>query len=155
MGIVELNFYNKSIRRPDRWLASRCQAERDEGRKSIVFIRQTGKRDIQSHVAQILQDNGLRVGVLSSSVEPRRRVAWIKKHIGSIDVLITNARLVKVGLNLRMFATAVFYEIEWSLLILWQAMRRVHTLVQIVVDGSDALAVGCFPDGLLLLVNFL
>jgi len=110
----------------DRWLASRCQAERDEGRKSIVFIRQTGKRDIQPHVAQILQDNGLRVGVLSPSVEPRRRVAWIEKHIGDIDVLITNARLVKVGLNLRMFATAVFYEIEWSLPILWQAMRRVY-----------------------------
>jgi hypothetical protein len=110
----------------DRWLASRCQAERDEGRKSIVFIRQTGKRDIQPHVAQILQDSGLRVGVLSPSVEPRRRVAWIEKHIGNMDVLITNARLVKVGLNLRMLSTAIFYELEWSLAILWQAMRRIY-----------------------------
>jgi hypothetical protein len=30
------------------------------------------------------------------------------------------------GLNLRRFATAVFYEIEWSLPILWQALRRVY-----------------------------
>ena len=41
-------------------------------------------------------------------------------------MLVTNARLVKVGLNLRMFSTAIFYEIEWSLPILWQAMRRVY-----------------------------
>ena len=110
----------------DRWLANRCQAERDEGRKALVFIRQTGKRDIQPHVAQVLQDSGLRVGVLSPSIEPRRRVAWIEQQAPKLDVLLTNAKLVKVGLNLRMFATAVFLEIEWSLAVLWQAMRRVY-----------------------------
>ena len=109
----------------DRWLVSRCQAERDEGRKSIVFVRQTGGRDIQPHIARVLQEHGLRAGVLSPTVEPRRRVDWIERHIDAIDVLLTNARLVKVGLNLRMFATAIFYEIEWSLPVLWQAMRRV------------------------------
>ncbi len=110
----------------DEWLASRCLAERQEGRKVIVFIRQTGKRDIQPHVAQVLQEHGLRVAVLSPSVDPRRRVAWIEKHIPGMDVLLTNARLVRVGLNLRMFATAIFAEVEWSLATLWQAMRRVY-----------------------------
>jgi hypothetical protein len=110
----------------DRWLAARCLAERDEGRKSIVFIRQTGKRDVQPHIAKILQESGLRVGVLSPSIEPRRRMAWLERHAPHLDVLLTNARLVKVGLNLRMFSTEIFYEIEWSLAILWQAMRRVY-----------------------------
>jgi len=110
----------------DEWLVERCLAERAEGRKVLVFVRQTGKRDIQPHIAEILRSHGLRVGVLSPSVSPRRRVAWITKHAPNLDVLLTNARLVKVGLNLRMFATAVFYEIEWSLSILWQAMRRVY-----------------------------
>jgi SNF2 family DNA or RNA helicase len=53
-------------------------------------------------------------------------LAWIQKHEPHLDVLLTNARLVKVGLNLRMFNTAIFYEIEWSLAILWQAIRRVY-----------------------------
>jgi hypothetical protein len=110
----------------DLWLAERCLAERREGRKSLVFVRQTGKRDIQPHLVEILKEHGLRVGVLSPSVSPRRRVAWIQRHAPAIDVLLTNARLVKVGLNLRMFSTAVFYEFEWSLAILWQAMRRVY-----------------------------
>ena len=73
-----------------------------------------------------LMEHGLRVGVLSPSVSPRRRVAWIQRHAPAIDVLLTNARLVKVGLNLRMFATGIFFEFEWSLAILWQAMRRVY-----------------------------
>ncbi len=110
----------------DLWLAERCLAERREGRKVLVFVRQTGKRDVQPHVARVLQDHGLRVDVLSPAINPRGRVAWIQKHAPAIDVLLTNARLVKVGLNLRMFSTAIFYEIEWSLAILWQAMRRVY-----------------------------
>jgi hypothetical protein len=110
----------------DLWLAERCLAERRAGRKSLVFIRQTGKRDVQPHVAEVLQEHGLRVDVLSPSVSPRSRVGWIQKQAPHLDVLLTNARLVKVGLNLRMFSTAIFYEIEWSLAILWQAMRRVY-----------------------------
>jgi hypothetical protein len=110
----------------DLWLAERCLAERREGRKSLVFVRQTGKRDIQPHLVETLKEYGLRVGVLTPSIRPRSRVAWIQRHAPAFDVLLTNARLVKVGLNLRMFATAVFYEFEWSLAILWQAMRRVY-----------------------------
>lgn len=110
----------------DLWLAERCLAERREGRKTLVFVRQTGKRDVQPHVAQVLHEHGLRVNVLTPGINPRNRVAWIQKHAPNIDVLLTNARLVKVGLNLRMFSTAIFYEIEWSLAILWQAMRRVY-----------------------------
>ena len=110
----------------DLWLAERCLAERRLGRKTLVYLRQTGKRDVQPHVAEVLQAHGLRVGVLSPSIAPRGRVAWIQRQAPQIDVLLTNARLVKVGLNLRMFATAIFFEIEWSLAILWQAMRRVY-----------------------------
>jgi SAM-dependent methyltransferase len=110
----------------DLWLTERCLAERRAGRRSLVFVRQTGKRDLQPHVAEVLQEHGLRVGVLSPSVAPRSRVGWIRKRAPHLDVLLTNARLVNVGLNLRMFNTAIFYEIEWSLAILWQAMRRVY-----------------------------
>jgi hypothetical protein len=110
----------------DLWLAERCLAERREGRKSLVFVRQTGKRDIQPHLVEILKEYGLRVGVLSPLISPRSRVARIQRHAPAIDILLTKARLVKVGLNLRMFATGVFYEFEWSLAILWQAMRRVY-----------------------------
>jgi len=43
-------------------------------------------------------------------------------------MLITNARQVEVGLNLVMFPTAVFFELEVSFYVLYQAMRRIWFL---------------------------
>ncbi len=72
---------------------------------------------------------GLRKITLYSSVDPRRREAWIEKHFEA-DVLITNPRLVQTGLDLVSFQTVVFFEPEYSLYTLWQALRRVWRLGQ-------------------------
>jgi hypothetical protein len=50
----------------------------------------------------------------------------MKRHADAFDVLLTNAKLVEVGLNLTMFSTAIFYELEYSLYTTWQAMRRLY-----------------------------
>jgi hypothetical protein len=50
----------------------------------------------------------------------------MKRHAESFDVLLTNAKLVEVGLNLTMFSTAMFFELEYSLYTTWQAMRRLY-----------------------------
>jgi hypothetical protein len=57
-------------------------------------------------------------------VEPRKREAWVDKH-ADVDGLITNPRLVATGLDLVNFASVVFAEVEYSLYMLWQALRRV------------------------------
>ena len=66
---------------------------------------------------------------LYGSVDPRRRERWIEDH-GYVDTLITNPRLVQTGLDLVSFQTVVFYEPEYSLYTLWQALRRVWRLGQ-------------------------
>ncbi len=63
--------------------------------------------------------------ILRPTIAPDRRFDWMKKHAAKIDVLITNARLVEVGLNLVMFPTAVFFELEACFYVLYQAMRRI------------------------------
>ena len=50
----------------------------------------------------------------------------MKNHADEFDVLLSNARLIEVGLNLTMFNTEIFYEAEWSLYVLWQALRRLY-----------------------------
>jgi len=90
-----------------------------------VYVRQTGGCDIQERLTKLLQEAELRVKILRPTVAPDNRFDWMKKHAVKIDVLITNARLVKVGLNLVMFPTAVFYELEASFYVLYQAMRRI------------------------------
>ena len=113
------------------WLASFCQTEKLQGRKVLVYVRQTGKRDIQDHLVLPLEENGLRVTVLGGNVDPRKREEWIAKRADRLDVLICNAELVKTGLDLIQFSSVVFYEITYSLYTLWQAVRRVWRLGQV------------------------
>jgi hypothetical protein len=128
----------------ERWLSDYCRAERAQGRKVLVYVRQTGTRDIQERVKACLEAAGLRTTVLSGNVSPRRREKWVEQRAPRLDALICNPRLVETGLDLVQFATVVFYEIEYSLYTLWQACRRVWRLGQTrpvkvlfaVYDGS-------------------
>jgi hypothetical protein len=96
------------------WLVDTCRGQQLAGRKSLVFVRQTGERDIQERLAELLQKAGPRVEILRLMIAPNKRIDWLKKRAGSIDVLLTNSKLVEAGLNLVMFPTAIFYEIEPS-----------------------------------------
>jgi SNF2 family DNA or RNA helicase len=113
----------------ENWLAEFCRAEKARHRRTLVYVRQTGTRDIQDRVENVLRQAGLRAITLYSSVSPRRREAWIEKN-SDTDVLITNPRLVQTGLDLVSFSSVVFFEIEYSLYTLWQSLRRVWRLGQ-------------------------
>jgi len=92
----------------ENWLADFCKVEKQQGRKVLVYVRQTGTRDIQDRVMMPLQANGLRGSILSGNVDPRKREEWIAKRVNTIDVLICNPRLVETGLDLVQFLTVVF-----------------------------------------------
>ena len=114
----------------EQWLADYVMAEKAQGRKVLVYCRQTGTRDIQPRIVEALKAAGLRAAALPSSIAPENREKWIGKNAGELDALITNPRLVETGLDLVMFHTIVFYEVEYSLYTLWQACRRVWRLGQ-------------------------
>lgn len=114
----------------EEWLADFCKAEVSRGRKVLVYLRQTGTRDVRPRYKSVLQNAGLRVGVLPASIPPRRRERWLSANIPRLDVLITNPRLVETGLDLYDFATIVWVEIDYSLYTMWQACRRVWRLGQ-------------------------
>ncbi|MCP4544555.1 MAG: DEAD/DEAH box helicase, partial [Chloroflexi bacterium] len=97
--------------------------------KVIVYLRQTGTRDIRSRLVDVLTQVGIPgVVVLKSSIPPRRREKWLQDH--PANVLITNPKLVETGLDLVQYSTGVFYEVEYSLYTLWQACRRIWRLGQ-------------------------
>ncbi|NPV86297.1 MAG: hypothetical protein HPY45_09855 [Anaerolineae bacterium] len=114
----------------ENWLADFCKAERAQGRKVLVYVRQTGTRDIQDRVVEPLKEAGLRTAILNGGVDPRKREEWIERRVHGLDVLVCNAELVKTGLDLVQFSSVVFYEIVYSLYTLWQALRRVWRLGQ-------------------------
>ncbi len=112
------------------WLVDFCRSERQQGRKVLIYLRQTGTRDIQDRILRILRDGGVRGEVLSSSVNPRKREEWIAKRTFGLDALIVNPMLVQTGLDLIAFSSVVFLEIQYSLYVLWQSLRRVWRLGQ-------------------------
>ncbi|MBV6394124.1 MAG: hypothetical protein KPEEDBHJ_03372 [Anaerolineales bacterium] len=114
----------------ESWLVDFCRAERQQGRKVLIYLRQTGTRDIQDRILKTLRDGGVRAEVLTSSVNPRKREEWIAKRVVGLDALVVNPRLVETGLDLVAFSSVVFAEIEYSLYTLWQAVRRVWRLGQ-------------------------
>jgi len=114
----------------ESWLVDFCRSERQQGRKVLIYLRQTGTRDIQDRILKILRDGGVRAEVLTSGVNPRKREEWIAKRVFGLDALVVNPKLVETGLDLIAFQSVVFAEIEYSLYTLWQAVRRVWRLGQ-------------------------
>ncbi|MCL5952183.1 MAG: DUF6094 domain-containing protein [Chloroflexi bacterium] len=117
----------------EEWLVELAQAERNRGRRVLVFVRQTGTRDITDRLARILGRAGLRADVLKASVGTQVREEWLRRRVGKgmIDVLITNPRLVETGLDLVDFQTTVWLEQEYSLYTLMQASRRTWRIGQV------------------------
>lgn len=114
----------------EEWLIDYCLYEIAHDRKVLLYVRQTGTRDIQPRLKNVLEQHGLKAVILPDTVEPKKREAWIKDRVGEIDVLITNPKKVETGLDLIQFSTCIFYELDYSLFTLWQAMRRVWRLGQ-------------------------
>ena len=116
-----------------------------QSRKTIVFVEQSGTRDISDRleIALVTEEAHLvnghplwvvdksRVGILSANdMPPAKREAWIRLNAPLMDVLVVNPKLIETGLDLVMFSSIVFYETTVSLYCLWQAMRRVWRLGQ-------------------------
>lgn len=112
----------------EQWLVNTAQQELAEGRRVLVYLRQTGTRDIRQRLVTVLQRAGVNAEVLPDGLEPRKREAWLNAHQPA--VLLVNPRKVATGLDLVQYQTVVFFEIEYSLYVVWQACRRVWRLGQ-------------------------
>ena len=105
-------------------LVKLARKEKADGRKVLCYLTFTGTRDIRPRLKKVLEERKFRVGILDTSVEPKKREAWIEKHAQDIDVLLVNAELVKTGLDLYAFPTVVFYQVGYNIFTLRQAARR-------------------------------
>jgi hypothetical protein len=109
-----------------------CEQQHRDHRQTWVYVTMTGKQDIQPRLKALLEAKGLRVGILrADTVAPIDRERWIEEHGLSYDVMISNAELVKTGLDLfsprkegHNYSTLVFYETGYNPFTLRQAARR-------------------------------
>jgi hypothetical protein len=121
----------KSKSPKEEWLLAECLAQKERGRKVIVFCRQTNTRDITQHLEDRMEKLGLRVVNLHSQVSADKREKWLKDRTPKTDVLIVNARCVDTGLDLVDYQTIIWYELDYSLYIMMQATKRVYRVGQV------------------------
>lgn len=107
-------------------------------RKVLVYVKYTGAssfNQMDTYLYDHLKSLGFKVGILRSSgsydgirmpKNSKEREAWLKKKMeeNDWDVLITNPKLVKVGLDLLDFPTIVYYQMDYSTYDYMQSSRR-------------------------------
>jgi hypothetical protein len=110
----------------ERSLVELALRERTRGRRLLVYITHTERRDISPRLRTILERSGLRVDVLKAdTVSPDRREEWLTARVhGGAEVLICHPRLVQTGLDLIDWPSICWYETEYSIYVMRQASRR-------------------------------
>jgi hypothetical protein len=107
-------------------LVDLVQRERGRGRRVLVYLAHTDRRDLTPRLRSVLEGAGFRVAVLKADTVPaERREDWVSARVREgLDVLVTNPRLVQTGLDLIDFPSVVWAEVDYSVYVLRQASRR-------------------------------
>jgi len=130
-------FPKDRILNKEKKLQEIIKGEIEEGRKSIVYVRDTGSsvegRDVRPRLKEILEQIGAKVCILdTSTTATNKRSEWLEKKIEKegYDVCIVSQELVQVGLDLLCTPTLIFYQFSWSLFTINQAARRAWRIGQ-------------------------
>jgi hypothetical protein len=110
----------------EQGLLDLVQREAGRGRRTIIYVAHTEKRDVTGRLATLLAGVGLKAAVLKSDTVPaERREEWIERKVKEgVQALIVHPRCVQTGLDLLDWPTLVFQEVEYSTYVLRQASRR-------------------------------
>ena len=102
------------------------KAEKEAGRKVLVFCVHTNKRDVMPRLADILGREGIRASVLrSNTVDADKRMGWLDEQLKmGLDALICHPQLVETGVDMLDFPTLVWHEADYNTARVRQASRR-------------------------------
>ena len=94
------------------------------GERELIYTSWT-RTDSQQKLLKLMRENGYRAEILTPQIATEKREEWVDKRVkNGLQVLITNPRCVKTGLDLNAFTTIIFYSMGYNLFTLRQASRR-------------------------------
>jgi hypothetical protein len=115
----------KVVTPKEKKLVEIVKAELAQGRRSCVFVNNTGHHNVAERVSDLLDREDIESVVLSSKIKPNDREAWLREKVADgAKVLVSQVKLVETGLDLIEFPTLVFHQIPLSTFTLRQASRR-------------------------------
>ena len=101
------------------------KAELAANRKCLVYTTYTETRDTSTRLKKLLENAGVKVAVMRSSVKADSREDWVAERLEEgCQVIICNPELVKTGLDLLEFPTIYFMQSGYNVYTLMQAARR-------------------------------
>lgn len=115
----------------ERWLLQFLVEQREQGRRSLVFVTHTGG-GYPTRLQRLLGAHGASCAYLDvKKVPAKSRDQWIEERCGEVEVLICNPNAVRTGLNsLVAFSNAVWMEADYDARTYRQANGRIHRIGQ-------------------------
>jgi superfamily II DNA or RNA helicase len=116
----------------ERALVELVRRERARGRRALIYLQHTERRDLTPRLGRVLAEAGLRAATLKAgTVAPARREEWLAARAGEgLDALLLHPKLAGTGLDLLDWPTAIWLQPDYSAFTLRQASRRAWRIGQ-------------------------
>lgn len=108
---------------PERTLMKFCKDEKEAGRKTIVYVTHSDKRDLIDRIITLLKLQGMSGVRLPTSLDREDIPEWLEGTAPQSDVVILNQKAIE-GVDAIHFQNAFFYEVDYSLYPVPQAAGR-------------------------------
>jgi hypothetical protein len=102
------NLSREALYAKERALVADIKEELRQGRRCQIYATYTGEKDVTHRLETVLQQEGVRVAVLRSSVPTDKREDWYERQLkAGTDVVICHPKLVETGLDLLAFRASI------------------------------------------------
>lgn len=114
----------------ERWLVETVRQELAQGRRVTIYNSFTGVYDMNERLHDILTRSGIRCQILDEPNTELRSERIAEYEENEIPVLITNQKLVEVGLDMMYWPTIIFYQMSYEVSTVRQSSRRAWRIGQ-------------------------
>lgn len=129
--IKATKFQKEYLTAKERKLIEIVKERLKQNRGVMIYTRFTQGYGTNERLKWVLEQAGIEAKILSNNVSPEKRFEWIDDEVKKgTKVVITNQRLVEVGLDLLAFPTIIFYQLDDDINTVRQSARRGHRLGQ-------------------------
>ena len=115
------------------WLINQVRSELAEDRGVVIYNNYTGEYQLNERTFQILEENGVKreeMRILNESNTEKRSEVLQKFEEEGVKVVITNMKLVEVGLDLLAWPTIIANQLTYEVNVFRQAAKRSHRIGQ-------------------------
>ncbi len=93
--------------------------------ENVLIYTSWVRIDAQKKLQELFAQRGYPSQILSASVAPKRREAWVEQQLQKgMRILICNPSVVETGIDLNAFTTLIYHSIGYNLFTLKQSSRR-------------------------------